>query len=78
MESRAKPDHPIHGNRHTPAHEPDGRVRIAVAHRDPGPRWPNWLDTCGHRQGSMLLRYVGAKETPPIDTRVVRFAELVG
>jgi hypothetical protein len=56
--------------------EPDGRVRIAIAHRDPGARWPNWLDTCGHRQGSMLLRYVGAEDSPPIDTKRVRFADL--
>jgi hypothetical protein len=77
MESLDYRYHRIHVNRHTAVVAPDGRVRIAVAHRDPGPGWPNWLDTCGHRQGAMLLRYVGAKETPPIDTRVVRFAELV-
>ena len=76
MESLDYRYHRIHVNRRTAVAEPDGRVRIAVAHRDPGPRWPNWLETCDHRQGSMLLRYVGAQESPPIETRVVRFADL--
>jgi hypothetical protein len=51
-------------------------VRIAVAHRDPGPRHPNWLDTAGHEQGGMLFRWVEAKEYPPIETRLVKLSEL--
>ena len=37
---------------------------------------PLWLETCDHGEGAMLFRYVGAAETPPIATRVVRFEEL--
>ncbi len=43
---------------------------------DPGPGWPNRLETCDHEQGAMLFRYVGAREFPPIATRVVPFADL--
>jgi hypothetical protein len=51
-------------------------VRIVVAHRDPGARFPNWLTTDGHREGGMLFRWIGADEHPPIDTKVVRLEDL--
>src|SRR5574342_69053 len=59
----------IHLNQHSAVREPDGRVRIVVAHRDPGPRFPNWLTTAGHSEGGMLFRWIGADAHPPIDTR---------
>jgi len=65
----------VHVNKHTAHYEPDGSVRILLTHRDPGPRWQNWLTTAGHDQGSMLLRFVEAKEHPPIETRVVKAAD---
>jgi hypothetical protein len=64
----------IHVNKHTAVYEPDGSVRIVIAHRDPGR--PNWLDTCGHSRGTMCLRWVRAKEHPEPRTRLVRLAEL--
>lgn len=47
------------------------------AHRDPGPGHPNWLDTCGHDQGGMIGRYIGA-ENPPraLEARVVKLSDL--
>jgi hypothetical protein len=33
----------------------DGMIRFVVAHTDPGV--PNWLDTTGHQQGFMTLRW---------------------
>ncbi len=63
-------------NKHTARYESDGSVRIVVAHQDPGPGYPNWIQTAGHHRGSMLFRYVEAEEFPPIKTRVVDFAEL--
>jgi hypothetical protein len=62
-------------NCHTAEREPDGSVRFVVAHRDPGT--PNWLDTAGHRRGTVGVRWVG----PDVDdvlpsTRVVRQDEL--
>jgi len=76
MESLDYRYHRIHVNKHDARHEADGSVRIVAAHADPGPRWPNWLDTCAHPEGAMLLRSVGASSHPPIATRVLRFAEL--
>ena len=66
----------IHLNKHTAHYEPDGSVRILLTHRDPGPRWKNWLTTAGHDQGGMLFRFVEAKDHPPLETRVVKVSEL--
>jgi hypothetical protein len=76
MESLDYRHHRIHLNPHTVRLERDGSLRIVVAHRDPGPRYPNWLATAGHDQGGMLFRWIGADEHPPIATRVVKLAEL--
>jgi hypothetical protein len=76
MESLDYRYHRIHLNKFTAHYEDDGSVRIALAHRDPGPAWPNWLETCEHGEGAMLFRYVGAARHPPIATRVVKHAEL--
>lgn len=35
------------------AFEPDGSVRLVLADGDPG--HPNWLDTSGHRVGTMFF-----------------------
>jgi hypothetical protein len=76
MESLDYRYHRVHLNKFTASYEQDGSVRIVLAHDDPGPSWPNWLETCDHAQGAMLFRYVGAREYPPIRTRVMRFADL--
>ncbi len=71
MESLDYRRHRIHLNPHTAVLEPDGGLRIVVAHRDPGPRFPNWLETAGHDRGGMLFRWIAADAHPPIATRVV-------
>ncbi len=76
MESLDYRTHRISVNAHTAKLEPGGGVRIVVAHEDPGEAHPNWIQTAGHRQGAMLFRYVEAKATPPIRTRVVKHREL--
>lgn len=65
-------------NKFTARYEPDGSVRVLVAHRDPGPDHPNWLNTLGHDQGGMLGRIVGAEGGWPEawKTEVVRFADV--
>jgi hypothetical protein len=66
-------------NKFTARYEPDGSVRIVIAHEDPGPKYPNWLQTCGHDQGGMLGRYVGAQDPPKeMPAVVVTLAELRG
>jgi hypothetical protein len=33
----------------------DGSVRVIVTHKDPGQ--PNWINTCGHSEGTMCWRW---------------------
>jgi hypothetical protein len=76
MESLDYRYHPTHWNKHTARANPDGSVRIVVAHRDPG--LPNWLDTASHERGTLGLRWVKASAHPAPCTRVVPFAEISG
>ncbi len=78
MESLDYRFHKVHVNQHTARYETDGSVRILLSHEDPGPAWKNRLTTTGHREGGMLFRWIGAKDTPPVDARVVRVADLPG
>ncbi|MET0374456.1 MAG: DUF1214 domain-containing protein, partial [Rhizorhabdus sp.] len=52
----------------------DGKVRLVVAHRDPGLH--NWLDGCGFEQGNLTVRVLQSPIGPPIETRLVPFADL--
>ena len=44
-------------NCHSAQVQEDGRVRFIIAERDPG--LPNWLDTAGHKRGTVGVRWVG-------------------
>ena len=46
-------------NKASAKYEPDGSVKIVVAHRNPGVA--NWIDTCGHREGTMCWRWYRLK-----------------
>jgi hypothetical protein len=62
-------------NCHSAQLEPDGSVRFVIAHRDPGV--PNWLDTAGHTNGTVGVRWVGPDVVDVLpSTRVVPFASL--
>ena len=74
MESLDYRYHTIHTNKQLATYEPDGSVRIIVAHRDPG--LPNWINTTGHSSGTMCFRWIRAKQHPQPTTRVVSFSEL--
>ena len=53
----------------------DGRVRVVVAHEDPGV--PNWLDTEGRREALLTLRWFWATGDPPQPaTRLVKLADV--
>jgi hypothetical protein len=74
MESLDYRYHRIAVNKHDATVAPDGSVRVVVAHEDPGV--PNWLETVGHRHGTMCWRWVRAAEHPQPRTRVVKLADL--
>jgi hypothetical protein len=79
MQSLDYRHHRIAINKFTAHYEADGSVTIVVAHRDPGPAYPNWLDPCGHDEGGMIGRYVGAQNPPKaLGAEVVRFDALAG
>lgn len=40
--------------------EEDGSVKLFVSHTDPG--HPNWINTCGHSEGTMCWRWYRLKE----------------
>ena len=67
-------DRRITVNKHPAALDPDGRLTVVVAERDPGA--PNWIDTCGHESGTALLRWLGATRHPLPTCRVVKLEEL--
>jgi hypothetical protein len=59
--------------------DPDGVIRLVVAHRDPGVA--NWLDTTGHPEGFMTPRWAYSETPPPdewptIRAKKVRFDEV--
>ena len=86
MESLDYRYHRICVNNHSAIPEADGSVRILVSHSsadelrqaagDSPWRFPNCLSTAGHSNGAMLLRYIGARDYPPVRTSVLPLADL--
>jgi hypothetical protein len=61
---------PVWVNKHSAKYNADGSVTIAIAARYPG--MGNFVDTAGHGNGTMLLRWVSAKTHPVPSLRVVK------
>ena len=66
-------------NGHQMSTDPDGVIRIVLAHRDPGV--PNWVDTSGHREGFMAPRWAysetpRAEDWPVVSAKKVAFGEI--
>lgn len=75
MESLEWRDRIVNLNNFNTTVSADGKVRIIVAHQDPG--LPNWIDTAGHDQGLMSTRFARLKGAlPEATTRLVKFKEL--
>jgi len=66
--------HNTHVNHHTASLGEEGGVRIVVSRSDPGVE--NWLDTAGHAEGALALRFVGADQIPELTTSVVAISDL--
>ncbi len=67
---------PVSTNKHRATLREDGSVKIVVAHRDPGLPGVTWIDTEGHREGTMTLRWLLAEANPIPTPRVVRLSDL--
>jgi hypothetical protein len=75
MESLEWRDRRVSLNSFQARREADGRnVRIVIAGRDPG--HPNWLDSAGHAEGAISLRWARNPVLPEVRGRVVRIDDL--
>ena len=74
MESLDYRHHRICLNKHSAQTDARGGVRMVLSHRDPG--LPNWLETAGHADGTLCLRWVGAEHPVHPTTRVVKLDHL--
>jgi hypothetical protein len=54
----------------------DGKVRLVLAHDDPG--YHNWIDTQGFERGNLTYRHMLEGEPAELHTRVVKCANLAG
>ncbi|MGH0038519.1 MAG: DUF1214 domain-containing protein [Myxococcota bacterium] len=61
-------------NDHQAHVDPDGRVRIVLAHRDPAV--PNWIDTEGRRRGLLVYRFVWARDEPLPEAKVIPLGDV--
>jgi len=61
-------------NKFNARYEADGRLKLVIAAQDPG--IGNFIDTAGHSEGGMILRWVHAKTHPEPVCRVVKLASL--
>ena len=53
----------------------DGRIRLVIAHRDPGVH--NWLDTQGFERGNLTYRHMLEGEPTVLNTRMVENDDLM-
>ena len=74
MESLDYRHHNICINKHSAHYKDDGGMTLILAHRDPGR--PNWLQTAGHGNGTICMRWVGAKQPSHPITSVVKLDTL--
>ena len=62
-------------NSGTATYEPDGSVRLVIAHSDPGAE--NWIDLKGHCEGTLVFRWSrSASPVPPIDSELMKLDSL--
>lgn len=77
MESLDYRFHNICINGATAEEEEDGTLVVVVSHRDP--EHPNWIETCGHREGTMCWRWYRPKDfesAPEPSTDVMKLEEV--
>jgi hypothetical protein len=69
MESLDHVHQKIWVNSHQAKYEPDGRIVVVCADKDPG--FGNWVDLAGHRRGTALWRWIEAEAHPVPQCRVM-------
>ncbi|NLP64842.1 DUF1214 domain-containing protein [Paraburkholderia sacchari] len=61
-------------NKETAVYDENGGVTLVLANENPGAA--NWLETAGHRRGTMCFRWIGANEHVQPETEVVALQTL--
>jgi len=56
--------------------DPDGRVRMIIAHRDPGVQ--NWLDADGTDKATWMYRAIWSDDNPQVTVTTCKLADLAG
>lgn len=75
MESLDYASHQSSLNHHTAQVNADGLVRYVVSLEDPGVQ--NWLDTAGHREGSLFMRWTRCEAYPEaVSTKLIKLETL--
>ena len=69
-------DRPVILNHRELMRDGTGRIRIVVAHENPGV--PNWMDMAGRQRLLLSLRWRGESALPHVTTRVLGVRELGG
>lgn len=72
--------YPVHLNKHTAHYEKDGSVTIIVSKTNPndlGISSYNWMNTCGHNEGTMCVRWIRASSHPTPQTQLIKLADLL-
>jgi hypothetical protein len=67
--------HTIYRTNHNSQRRRDGSVRYVIAHRDPHID-ADWIDTAGHRSGTMVWKWNGITATPNPVARKMKIDEL--
>ncbi len=71
--------YPVHLNKLIAKYRGDGSVRIVIAKTNPetlGIKTDNWMDSCGHNEGTMCVRWIRAKEHPQPNTKLIKLKDL--
>lgn len=74
MESLDYRYHNIHTNSHLARYRKDGSVCVVVSHQNVG--FDNWIDPCGHTQGTMLWRWWYAETFPQPQCTLLKLNQL--
>jgi hypothetical protein len=59
------------------AYDADGSVRVVIANAARGAQAGNWIDTRGHREGTLVFRWSRSRDpVPAIETELVPLSSL--
>lgn len=68
-------NHQSHLNGKMAGPDADGNTRYVISRQDPGT--PNWLDTVGHEEGTLFMRWTQCSQAPArVESKVVKLSQV--